>query len=770
MKGQLSLLVLLATALAIIGGVSSASTMITTSQDGSINCDGLKCPPGSGVRCEVSSHTLNGQSTVERKCVDAAGVVLAQSSYNVQSPGLAFVSVLLVGAVAAVAEAVAEARPELERPPEQGLSAGASLQRLDFTAAARTTVVTVTPAGPEPDGHLATSTPASTGLVTDLGDGLQVTEQPLPLPTLSPPVDVNSTLVTGMPTTTVPGQADGRPVTGLPAPDASAHAHALIPALLPVSNALDAPATSTPWPAPTSAIPEARVPPAPAAPQWDRVLVEPTATRPTARPAPASRPAVSQLPVVLPGPGPGPGPGHAHPGNLHGHRLGYHPPCRPGLHRPARCEASVRWDGVSTRVVCSGGLHKISRTRSHKTTVLVLCYWPDDAFDPSMLTVFGQLERLRVTDSNITELLDFPYHDHLQELVLAGLRLTWIGDDVFTALRRLRLLDLSRNQLSSLDSACVLRLPGLQQLLLAGNPWRCTLALSWLSEPRARRLVADPDGMQCGAALYPRRPVLPVVALLKRVADECPASDPCSCELTSVVRKAGEASRDAPARDGGPGVVVGDLLPIITVNCSHRGLVAMPARLPANTTTLLLRGNKVTSVRPLVERHAGVLDVYLDNNHVESIADLEGSPWLANFRVLSLRANKLEQLPTYALDNALERNDHVVRVYLGLNPWRCDCQFTPTFQELLAKYKPLIQDWDDIRCAAVEGDENSMKKIHALSRGAVCREEAEPRVSALDLLIAALAVSLVTVLAKLAFDFWRYRRYGTLPWIATKLP
>ncbi|KAE8742601.1 hypothetical protein FOCC_FOCC011896 [Frankliniella occidentalis] len=274
--------------------------------------------------------------------------------------------------------------------------------------------------------------------------------------------------------------------------------------------------------------------------------------------------------------------------------------------------------------------------------------------------------------------------------------------------------------------------------------------------------------MQCGAALWPRRPVLPVLTLLKRVSDECPASNPCSCELTGVVRDAREAPRGAPRDPGGGGG--GELLPIITVNCSHRSLGAIPGRLPANTTTLLLRGNKITSVRPLVDLHASVLDVYLDDNQVESIADLEGSPWLANFRVLSLRANKLEQLPTYALDNALERNDHVVRVYLGLNPWRCDCQFTPTFQELLAKYKPLIQDWDDIRCAAVEGDDNSMKKIHALSRRAVCREEGEPRVSALDLLNAALGVSLAAVLAKLAFDFWRYRRYGRLPWIATKLP
>ncbi|XP_052127381.1 uncharacterized protein LOC113201798 [Frankliniella occidentalis] len=89
MRSQLALLVL-AVAVFAIGEVHAASTMITTDKDGSINCDGLKCPPGNGVRCEVNSSTLNGQGTVTRKCVDATGAVLAQGSYNVQSPGLTF--------------------------------------------------------------------------------------------------------------------------------------------------------------------------------------------------------------------------------------------------------------------------------------------------------------------------------------------------------------------------------------------------------------------------------------------------------------------------------------------------------------------------------------------------------------------------------------------------------------------------------------------------------------------------------------------------------
>lgn len=168
---------------------------------------------------------------------------------------------------------------------------------------------------------------------------------------------------------------------------------------------------------------------------------------------------------------------------------------------------------------------------------LVLCFWPEDTFDPAKLTSFPRLHRLEVTESNVTDVLDFPYHDHLeagrrmgrallrclhdrlivraragkgtrydedpmplvrfqvnliipfsgsiyfgalhdvrsQELILSGLRLTWLGDDVFSGLRRLRVLDISRNQLSVLGSATLLHPPSLQRVMLGG---RCGTGLA----------------------------------------------------------------------------------------------------------------------------------------------------------------------------------------------------------------------------------------------------------------------------------------------------
>jgi hypothetical protein len=91
---------------------------------------------------------------------------------------------------------------------------------------------------------------------------------------------------------------------------------------------------------------------------------------------------------------------------------------------------------------------------------------------------------------------------------------------------------------------------------------------------------------------------------------------------------------------------------------------------------------QISSLKPLVNNphYRNVLDMYLDENHIHSIESLEGADWLLNFRVLSLRSNQLTQVPTYALDNALQRNRNAVIVHLGNNPWICDCLFTPTFQ------------------------------------------------------------------------------------------
>jgi len=52
---------------------------------------------------------------------------------------------------------------------------------------------------------------------------------------------------------------------------------------------------------------------------------------------------------------------------------------------------------------------------------------------------------------------------------------------------------------------------------------------------------------------------------------------------------------------------------------------------------------QITDLTPLATNLAykSILDLYMDDNLVESIARLEGSDWLDRFRLFNLRGNKL---------------------------------------------------------------------------------------------------------------------------------
>ncbi|XP_026492264.2 protein singed wings 2 isoform X2 [Vanessa tameamea] len=182
---------------------------------------------------------------------------------------------------------------------------------------------------------------------------------------------------------------------------------------------------------------------------------------------------------------------------------------------------------------------------------------------------------------------------------------------------------------------------------------------------------------------------------------------------------------------------------------------------------------RLSSIRQLVQnpQYQKLVDLYLDNNSIQTVKELEGSEWFTTFRVLSLRGNMLKQIPVYAFDKAFQGNNNIMHVFLGQNPWRCDCHFIPRFQGLLLKYKRVIRDLTDIRCAKSDDKSISFVQISTISLGNVCRNnDMKMPISTINIVNLILLALITSVIGKFLYDWHRFRTTGELPWISAVMP
>ncbi|CAL7940510.1 unnamed protein product [Xylocopa violacea] len=415
------------------------------------------------------------------------------------------------------------------------------------------------------------------------------------------------------------------------------------------------------------------------------------------------------------------------------------------------------------RLVCFHGLEDKWKTGGENVRTLVLCYWPLETLDPQeVLQGFSSLKKLVIEKSNLTSLVS-PFANNsqfIERLEIRETKLKNLPQDAFVNLSNLKFLDLRNNSLAEIDVE-TFNIPSLHHLHLSGNPLKCSEDTKWILHQEKGSLghaVADRQHLRCTVP-YEGRPLVPVVEIINTLKEECTRTV-CDCKLVYVVGNGGKH-------------IQRQLMAFTSVNCSHRGLTEMPSFLPANTTTLHLSGNKIRDLKPLTTNpvYKGVIDVYLDDNMIKSIVQLEGSSWVDRFRVLSLRGNNLTDLPTYAFENVLQHNGNAVSLFLGRNPWRCDCLFTPGFQDLLIKYTNIIKDSNDVKCSPTNGDENSNKIIKDLRRTEICISANEDvLLHPLDVLNIILALLILLIIGKLLYDYWCFKKTGKLPWIVAKIP
>ncbi|KAI4500343.1 hypothetical protein M0802_004760 [Mischocyttarus mexicanus] len=416
------------------------------------------------------------------------------------------------------------------------------------------------------------------------------------------------------------------------------------------------------------------------------------------------------------------------------------------------------------RLTCFGGIEDILQTERKTINTLVLCNWPNSTLDPQeVLQGFSSLKKLKIiNNNNLTKLLTpFPEDcQFLEKVNLTHNKLEELSLDLFANLSNLRVIDLRYNNFKDIDINGF-NLSTLHHVYLFGNPLKCTENMAWIldlnNESLARKVV-DREKLRCSVP-HDGRPLVKVVEIIMTLKEECNRTL-CDCELVYVVGRGGKRTSK-------------QLIAFTAVNCSYRDLIEMPVFLPANTTTLYLTGNKIKDLTPLIKNpvYKEVLDLYLNDNLVESIVQLDGSYWLDHFRILSLHGNKLSDVPTYALENVLLQSGSVARLYLGNNPWRCDCLFTPGFQDLLIRYTNLIRDINEVKCAVISGDENSNKQIRDLTRTEICISPDENTlIYPLDILNIILALMILLIIGKVLYDYWSFKKTGKLPWIVSKIP
>ncbi|CAG9786675.1 unnamed protein product [Diatraea saccharalis] len=181
---------------------------------------------------------------------------------------------------------------------------------------------------------------------------------------------------------------------------------------------------------------------------------------------------------------------------------------------------------------------------------------------------------------------------------------------------------------------------------------------------------------------------------------------------------------------------------------------------------------RISSIRSIVQnpQYKKLADLYLDNNSIPTVKELEGSEWFTTFRVLSLKGNMLKQIPVYAFDKAFQVNNNIMHVYLGHNPWRCDCHFIPRFQGLLLKYKRVIGDLPDIRCSKSNDKKTSLVQISTMPLGNVCSSEMEMPISTINIVNLVLLGLILLVLGRFLYDWRNFKTTGKLPWLSSILP
>lgn len=184
--------------------------------------------------------------------------------------------------------------------------------------------------------------------------------------------------------------------------------------------------------------------------------------------------------------------------------------------------------------------------------------------------------------------------------------------------------------------------------------------------------------------------------------------------------------------------------------------------MPDNTFFLNVSNNNLTTLEGL-NRHETLVRLYADNNQISNLLGLEGTAFKEDFEVLSLRNNKLKQIPIYLLTKTLDKSPRGKALFFAGNKLNCDCNSAKELRLWLLGHQNSIKDYDMIMC------ENMPENVTQLSEAKLCQSKHD----AMDYIFYLIGLEVLLLLAlifKVSYDYYVFKTQSYLPWPANKMP
>lgn len=249
----------------------------------------------------------------------------------------------------------------------------------------------------------------------------------------------------------------------------------------------------------------------------------------------------------------------------------------------------------------------------------------------------------------------------LQLLLLNANRIKCVRKDAFKDLFNLNLLSLYDNQILSLANGTFNPLKNIQTLHLGRNPFICDCNLAWLVE----YLTINPIEFSGARCESPRRVERKKIATAKVNKFKCKGAEHHRTE------NAGTCNVDMACPDSC--VCLGTV-----IDCSGRGLTAIPQDIPTYATSLKLKNNKLTridSLSDILSQLDNLQSIDFSNNQIENIQDMafDGA---GNILEINFANNKLSKLSVKMLYGL--RSVHTI----SLDKNQITCISNTTFSEM----------------------------------------------------------------------------------------